>query len=85
MTRTLATRLARAEAALARGPNALLIYSTEQMAAVLRSLGRPDDDAAVRWAQGELHEDGPLRDAWLAAGHEIGDTMMFLYPDDWLL
>lgn len=82
MTRTLATRLARAEAALARGPGGFVCAYSDQLADVLRSLGRPDDDEAVRQAQAELREDGPLQRSWLAAGHELAEIMVWLLPGD---
>ena len=85
MIRSIEARLAAAEAALSQGPGGMGVYRREHLAAVLRSLGRPDDDAAVNEAQGELREDGPLQRAWLAAGHELHDIMLFLYESDWRL
>ena len=83
MTRGLEARLAKAEAALAQGPDGIRCYCTDDLAAVLRGLGRPADEGAVRRAQGELRHDPALQRAWREAGHELAEIMIFLLPGDW--
>jgi hypothetical protein len=67
--RTLATRLARAEAALEEGPGGMYpIYPETELVELLERMGWRTDPAGMQVAKTELHHDpdSEVRAAWLA-------------------